>query len=528
MDWLKNSTSNGFNTTHSFKTSTQHNDDFYFAGDFWRDLTIDGLSIEIGSESANGFILKMDESGTASGLWPFKSSNYVRINAIEVNPVSGSLIATGYYRENLIYNNQVWNATFYANGFVMSINPDGTLDWIKQIEPQDESSVTGGAGLTIDDEGNIFVEIGATGNVNIDDQSFQFDASRPGVIIAKFNVNGELIITDIWKSQTFEGGICINDMAIDNDNQLIIVGCALGTNEIADSNYVFSNVSYQPIIIKQDNDLNLKWLKTYQSMRSIVLDVHLDENDLVLSLQYNDLIIVDENYLYGSGSWGDMAIISLDENAELNWVKNFPLSENGGNYGVYGLSITGWNDQYFIGGMYQGDVVHEGSLILNNSQSGSSYQYPFILSLSKEGEITSAYDFVGSDEPGLISTISANESHLLFGGDFSGRIAIGDSSVSTINSALFYGALTTTMTGIEVIEDKNDLFEIYPTLSSDYLHIKTESEIRKISLISSMGMLLNEFSGDNRVIDVNDLTAGFYYLSADIDGKMVSAKFIKQ
>lgn len=524
LAWLKNSTSNDVFTSHSFYTSTQYNNDFYFAGDFWKDLTIDGVNITIGQEDGNGFVIKMDENGQSTALWHLESDGYVRINKIVGNPVSGTLILTGYYGTNLVYNNEEWIASNFSNGFIMSIFPDGSLDWIKQFEPQSNVSSAGGTSLAIDGQGNIFVCIAAFGDLIIENQSFSFEPETSGAIIAKFNVDGDLLTSDAWVGQTFENTIDLNDMSIDDNDELVIVGSASGTVEIADSSYVFS--TGKGFIIKKDNNLNLKWLKVYEGTRVHFRDLYIDETDLVLSLQYNNSINIDGEILTGSGSWGDMLILVLDTNAELKWVKNFILSENGGISGVYCNSITEWRDEYYIGGMYQGDVLHEGELILDNVES-NYYQYPFILSMTKEGALTSTYDFVGSSEPGRVSEVSSNASHLLFGGDFSGQISIGDSSVNTINSALFYGALQTEVTDIEVINHEKSIV-IYPTLSSDYIYIDTDKKSDKITLTSSSGILLNQLDGAIRKIDINDLPPGLYYLSFETDKKIISKKFIKK
>ena len=524
LSWLKNSTSNDVFTSHSFYTSTQFNNEFYFAGDFWKDLTIDGVNITIGQENGNGFVIKMDESGASSALWHLKSNGYVRINKIKGNPITGNLILTGYYSDNLVYNDEEWIAPNFSNGFVMSILPDGTLDWIKLIAPQNNISFASGRGLAIDSQGNIFVGFSASGTIEIDSETFIFEAETSGAIIAKFDANGALLNTEAWIGQTFENTVDLNDMSIDSNDELVIVGSASGTMEIADSNYMFS--IGQGLVLKKDNNLNLKWLKTYSGTRVHFRDLYIDETDLVLSLQYNNSINIDGEILTGSGSWGDMAILVLDANADLKWVKNFTLSQNGGTSGVYCNSITEWRDEYYIGGMYQGDVLHEGTLLLDNTPSGPSYQYPFLLSLTKEGTVTSTYDFVGSTEPGRISEVSSNTTHLLFGGDFSGQISIADSTVSTINSALFYGALQTDVTNLDLINNEKSI-KIYPTISNDFIQIETNEVVDRITLISASGVLLKRYDHNIKNIDISNLIPGIYYLVFEKDHKVVSKKFIK-
>ena len=172
LDWLKNSTSENSFSTHRFYASTYHDGHFYFAGDFWKDLTIDNFHIEITDDIHDGFIIKMDESGTASQLWHFASDDYIRINKVVVNPVSESLIVVGQFRTNLIYNGDEWNTPFFIDGFVMSLQLNGTLNWMKEVDSDNEFSFASGEALGIDDQGNIFVAFEAGGMVSMEKSIF--------------------------------------------------------------------------------------------------------------------------------------------------------------------------------------------------------------------------------------------------------------------------------------------------------------------------------------------------------------------
>lgn len=528
LDWLKTSTSNEVFTSHSFYASARYNNDFYFAGDFWKDLTIDEQNIAINDDIQDGFVVRLDETGAASALWHFKSSDYVRINKIAFNTVSETLIITGYYRKNMFYEEEAWYTPFFANGFVMSVHPDGALDWFKALEPQNDFSSISGEGLAVDAFGNIYLGLEVIGTVQVEEQVFSVSEESGAVLIAKLDTAGTLLETDFWITQGVETWIDIIDMEVDAENQLITAGCVLGTMEIADSNYVFSSGTNQNFIIKQDQNLTLSWLKSYPAARSHVNDVYLDGTTLVMTIQYNTAIEIDDVGFNGSGSWGDMAVVCIDKEAQLKWAKNFTLSENSGIWSVVGYSIAAWRNQYYIGGMYQGDVVHEGNVILDNTEEGNTYQYPFILSLTKEGELMSTYDFVGSDEPGLISNISANASHLLFAGDYSGQIAIGDTAVSTINSALFYGALRDESTAINGIDKSPQNLVIYPNPVSDFINIDPELGLESIAIFSATGRLLERYTSQTNRIDVKKLPKGHYLLQAEKEDEIYVARFIKE
>jgi hypothetical protein len=525
FDWVKQSTSVNNFTSHSIFSIEESDQDFYIAGDFWTDISFDNVNFSIQSDVADGFILKINSIGDALSFWHFESSGYVRINKILKNSISGSLIATGYYNNDLTFENNYWESEYFSNGFIMSIEEDGSIEWISNFEGQNEVSSGSGDGLAVDKEGNIYVGIEAFGNVEIDDQLFEFEPETSGIIIAKFSSQGVLLTTNDWKGISFEGIIDITELIIDDSNDLVIVGAASGDIEIQEVNYSFSPTTTQPFIIKIDTDLNLQWLKTYSSNRCHILDILIDGNDMVLSMQYNDFLQIENETLTGSGSWGDMAIISLDVNANLNWAKNFTLTENGGTIGVYGNSINEWNNTYYIGGMYQGDVIHEGEVILDNVE-GISYQYPFLLTLSKSGEVESIIDFIGSNGIGAISDINSTETTLIFGGAFSQHLLVNETVLSAPNSALFYAGLSNEINNINQT-DINEYISIHPTISENSINIISKLAFNKLEIISSNGTLLKEISSTETLIDIRDLQSGMYYLSIETELGTITKAFIK-
>jgi len=534
VDWLKNSASNDIYTTHSFYTSTYHDGNFYLAGDFWKDLSIDEHHIEIEDDIADGFIFKIDENGNASQLWHFESAHYARINNIAVNPVTSSLIIVGSFSTNLVFNNYDWNTPYFGDGFVMSIDLDGTFNWIKEIDSATETSSAGAATLAFDQAGNIYFTAGVFGSASIEEQAFSFDEETIGLLLVKLDPDGNLLQTQKWQPIGFESFIDITDMAIDVEDNLIIGGTIPYPVMIDEFEVSPPAAGSQPFVMKFNNDFSPIWINTYISFNGLVNDVFIDGTDILLSTQYNTSINIDGITLTGTGSWGELAFMKLDKSGALQWVKNITLTENGGNSGVYARDICKWLDHYFIAGMYQGDAMLDDEVILDNTASGSSFQYPYILSFTEEGVLTNTYGFQGSDEPSRIATISNNDTHLVFAGNFSGQVNLEGNTVNTINSALFYGALKSedAVTSTQATILSTQTLNIYPTIASDKIFIDKDPSIKEFTIFDQLGNKISntvqtEKPNHTQAIDVQHLASGLYFIHAFDGVNVLNGKFIK-
>jgi|GEM_PF-279601 len=80
--------------------------------------------------------------------------------------------------------------------------------------------------------------------------------------------------------------------------------------------------------------------------------------------------------------------------------------------------------------------------------------------------------------------------------------------------------------GISEIQ-KNKNFYLYPNPTADYLKIKSDTEVIKVSIVDLMGKKSNvDFS--NNTIDVKNLSAGVYFITVETKNNTITEKFIKK
>ncbi|WP_196885258.1 T9SS type A sorting domain-containing protein [Aureivirga sp. CE67] len=76
---------------------------------------------------------------------------------------------------------------------------------------------------------------------------------------------------------------------------------------------------------------------------------------------------------------------------------------------------------------------------------------------------------------------------------------------------------------------KENLFSIFPNPSNNILNIKSNvnQEIESLKIISIRGNVVKEIKENTSSIIISDLTNGMYFIEAEIDGKIMRKKFIK-
>ena len=82
--------------------------------------------------------------------------------------------------------------------------------------------------------------------------------------------------------------------------------------------------------------------------------------------------------------------------------------------------------------------------------------------------------------------------------------------------------------GINPLE-KAPSISLYPNPTSHYINFSTPYQIESLSIVDINGRIIKEKpAGDNKKIDILNLTAGTYFIQMKIDGRDVVKKIIKE
>jgi len=532
-DFLKKTESDGPFTTHSFHNSIYFNGHYYWTGDFWRDIYFDDLHAFMpqASDTQNGFILKMDEDGNAVDLWHLASIDYLRITDIEVNPVNQTLVLIGFYRVGMEFNDFTVDSPNPNEGFIMEITEEGEVNWFQKVETLDDFSSSGGMALGVDSQGDIYASFSTFGNIQIDETVINVGQENIGNLIVKFDKDGNILNNQHWVGTDFESFVGATDIKVLSDNRIVFAGGFQRPFSYADEVMEVNGAGAYAFIIIEDADLNPIWADKYLGTSTSIEDILVDEDKILVSFSYNSNLTVNDEQINGTGTWREMAIALLDKDGVTIWLKNFTLTQNGGNASVSGREIIKINDSYWIGGLYQGWVEHEDEVILSNQNpENSDFQFPFILGLDDLGNVIETHDFTNSQGPGLMSTIASNGSDLVFGGHFSDRIQMGNEFLETTNSTLFYGGFKEVTTSTNA--PSNSLvecdFSVRFSMNTSELIIDSASAFVG-EIFDLNGRKIRSFDLENGLIylNVSDLVRGSYYLRLNCKYGIQTFSFVR-
>lgn len=84
-----------------------------------------------------------------------------------------------------------------------------------------------------------------------------------------------------------------------------------------------------------------------------------------------------------------------------------------------------------------------------------------------------------------------------------------------------------TLTGITKIEKSFD-FNLYPNPATDQLTIQSEETIDQIEIFNISGQILRSFNSQSKVINIQNLGSGIYFIRLRSDDSFTMKKFIKQ
>ncbi len=155
---LLNSTQINAGNVKIHATTSDSNDNLYFAGEFdgTFSVTINGSSQSLTYESPGADLLvgKMDAHGNV--LWVQKAAQSSQISKIYDIVINGSddIYLTGYFYAKLELANTTLNAGGNSNGFLAKINSTGDWQWLKEM---DCSCTVEMRSIAADVSGNLYV-----------------------------------------------------------------------------------------------------------------------------------------------------------------------------------------------------------------------------------------------------------------------------------------------------------------------------------------------------------------------------------
>jgi hypothetical protein len=204
----------------------------YFIGNFLSTVNFQGKTFSTNTSFYDAYIIKLNSAGKMTWGEQFGGQFTDTANGIVLDP-SGNVYVTGLFTRTVSFvaGNPKFtlNADGRADGYVMMLNPGGTLKWIDQFggDATGASDRDAGLDLALDTHGNVYVvgtiagtsfftsQTGSSTVLNGDTH-----AGTDG-FVAKYTSTGTLVRVVGFSGRDYEA---VNGIAINSNNDIVITG----------------------------------------------------------------------------------------------------------------------------------------------------------------------------------------------------------------------------------------------------------------------------------------------------------------
>ena len=461
--------------------------------------------------------------------------------------------------------------------FIASL-PSNTAQWIQSFGStgQDELLV-----LTTDNDDNIIACISYVSAIQLGDTLLTPTTGLRGLVLFKMDAFGDLLWVKDWSST---GPQLITDVAVDNQNQMYVLGYFGGTINL-DGQAMSAQAEEDLLLVKLSPEGNLIWQRQaglegtirpqalalnetqawlcvsgiYKGEVGFLADtIQTNTNDFdVFVAQYdvdgvlrwgrkaggvfednNAAVLTDDNgWIYVIGDF--QGVLKLDEELQIttNGIQDnnlYILQYDAAGVPQWARSLGGTNfdfvtdatwsnsEQIAICGYFQNSIqIDDFSAQANGNFSG------YIVGLSSEDGQAEWLEAIQSMDLVIPNQLCTQGNQLLLGGTFNSSIFYEN---NTLESAGFFDGFLLTFD--ESLTPVAPLVfapssTVFPNPCHDKLFVQTEMKNPIIRLIDANGQLLME-AKNTKWLDVSNMTEGFYFLEiSNTRGKRALLKIVK-
>ncbi len=328
-----------------------------------------------------------------------------------------NIFITGYFNGTVDFDPNLGVVSLTANGpyddiFVLKLNPNGDLLWVKQVGG---ASFEEGLSIAIDSNDNVYTTGYFSGTLDFDPGPGVYTLTSDGIFIQKLDNDGNFV----W-ARNMIGGTGFTrgkSITIDSNNDIYVAGDFESTVDF-DPGPGVSNLTANGIdafIVKLNSNGQFLWAKQLGGDHSdILFEITIDYNDNIYATGY---FIQSADFDPGPGVVNltngyspDIYVLKLNSDGEFLWVRQFG-DENSQNRGT-GVA-TDLIGNVFITGTFA-DTIDFNPGPDTNNLTASGYSDSFVLKLDPNGDFVWAQQ-VGGDNSTVGKSIAVD--HNIDGND---------------------------------------------------------------------------------------------------------------
>ena len=337
--------------------------------------------------------------------------------ALAVDPATGDVIVTGYFRNTIDFGGNPMGSTGSNDIFLARFTADGTHLWSKRFGDAENQSA---AAIVLDSTGAIYIGGDVFGSVDFGDGKPVTSKGSRDAFVAKFDPNGNVIWSRLFGDA---GAQEVKDLAITPTNQIIVAGNFDGLIPLSGMELPSTNNSTDMFVIKLDQSGFDIGAKRYGGIGLDELsDVAVDsQGGVLLAGRFVDPIDFGSLGMFPSAGGDDGFVLKLKANLTEEYARIYGDADSQNIDAVVALP----NDDVFVLGDFGGSVnLGDGTIFTAPPQERSV----FYVALNANGSLKNGKQFTTTMLPFFRASVTVDPftKSLVMTGFFGGTIDFGN------------------------------------------------------------------------------------------------------
>ncbi len=296
------------------------------------------------------------------------------ITSIAVDPASGDIFGTGYFRDTIDFGGGPMASTGSDDMFLFRFTADGQHVWSKRFGDAESQTPYS---LALDSTGSIYIVGEMWGSIDFGDGKPVTSSGNQDAFVAKFDPDGKVIWSRLFGDSNSQSG---KSVAITPTNQVIVAGTFYGFIPLTGMELPSNGGSSDMFVIKLDSSGFDVGAKKYGGISSDeLMDVAIDSTGSVLVTgSFYDTIDFGPLGTFPSAGSTDAFALKLKPDLTEDWVRIYgdAAAQRGG------AIVASTKDDVFVMGDFSGSLLlADGSSLMAPDQQRSM----FLISLSSSG-----------------------------------------------------------------------------------------------------------------------------------------------
>lgn len=298
------------------------------------------------------------------------------ITAIAVDPVSGDVFGTGYFREKIDFGGGLMACTGSDDLFLFRLNADGQHVWSKRFG---DANTQNGQAIALDSKGDIYVTGEVFGSIDFGDGKPLTSKGSADAFVAKYDPNGNLIWARLFGDAESQRGKAI---AVTPTNQVVVAGNFNGFIPLSGQELPSNMNTTDMFVIKLDDSGFDVGAKKYGSAGyDELIDMTVDSKGAVLLAgSFPDAITFGQLGTFPSAGDTDAFVLKLKSDLSEDWARTY----GDANFQRAGSIVTSPSNAVFFMGDFTGSIaVGDGSTL----DAPPMLRSVFMISLAEDGAL---------------------------------------------------------------------------------------------------------------------------------------------